>query len=229
MHNVQTLARAADYERYLCSLCATAPHRIHVWATLALMHELLKIPVSVSEEMVGMIRVKWWQEQVTWHSTKDSRARSDHPVLEGLQGVTLPVTLIERLCEMIMEQCSGKPPSLSEAQETLGLSYQLLAHAAGEAKYAEIYDRLGSQAALIATIRVNALKSGWSDASSMMMATLNIDEPTSSDTPFMLALQRYNLLWANQLKRFQNTGNRKHLKNLPFFALQLAVQRFWRF
>lgn len=58
------LARANDWERYLVSLFAPTTHRASLWAIYAFNHEVAKIRETVTEPMLGEIRLQWWREAI---------------------------------------------------------------------------------------------------------------------------------------------------------------------
>ena len=58
------LVRANDWERYLVSLFAPATYRASLWAIYAFNHEVAKIRETVSETMLGEIRLQWWREAI---------------------------------------------------------------------------------------------------------------------------------------------------------------------
>ncbi len=230
MPDIRQIAREADTERYICSLCADPQRRKAIWATIALMHELLKIPATVSEQMVGMIRVKWWQEQLEHLATKDNKARRDHPVLLALADISLPKDQCDAVCEAVMQQCGETNLTLSEAQHALGACYQLLSHAAGEEEHNAIYEALGNEAALIATIRVNVLKSGWSAASEIMYSTLSdcASIEAVQHSGFLCALKQHNELWKQRITASKASDEASMLKHIPFFALRVLWKRVFK-
>lgn len=59
---VGTLAREGDEARFLAALFAPVDKREALFALIAFNVELSKIPVSVSEPILGEIRLTWWRE-----------------------------------------------------------------------------------------------------------------------------------------------------------------------
>ena len=57
-------ARHVDYDRYLCALFAPAEARLDLFALIAFNYELARVRETVSEPMLGRIRLQWWREQV---------------------------------------------------------------------------------------------------------------------------------------------------------------------
>jgi phytoene synthase len=56
--------RRADYDRYLTALFAPAAAREHLFALYAFNHEIAKVRETVSEPMLGQIRLQWWREAI---------------------------------------------------------------------------------------------------------------------------------------------------------------------
>jgi len=73
--------RQYDYDRWLCSLFAPSDIREHLFAFLAFNIELSRIRETVSEPMLGDIRLQWWREAI---SGLERRSPKSHPVIEAL-------------------------------------------------------------------------------------------------------------------------------------------------
>lgn len=58
------LAQEGDEARFLAALFAKPEARERLFALIAFNVELAKIPASVSEPMLGQIRLAWWREAV---------------------------------------------------------------------------------------------------------------------------------------------------------------------
>lgn len=61
---VGALARDGDPERFLAALFAPPAKRERLFALIALNLELAKIPATVSEPLLGEIRLTWWRDAV---------------------------------------------------------------------------------------------------------------------------------------------------------------------
>lgn len=57
-------ARRADYDRYLVALFAPPPRREALFALIAFNAEIAKVRDTVSEALLGQIRLQWWREAV---------------------------------------------------------------------------------------------------------------------------------------------------------------------
>ena len=58
------LVRRVDYDRYLTALFAPPPARERLFALYAFNHEIAKVRETVSEPMIGQIRLQWWREAI---------------------------------------------------------------------------------------------------------------------------------------------------------------------
>jgi NADH dehydrogenase [ubiquinone] 1 alpha subcomplex assembly factor 6 len=58
------LVRRADFDRYLATLFAPAEARERLFALYAFNHEIAKVRETVSEPMIGQIRLQWWREAI---------------------------------------------------------------------------------------------------------------------------------------------------------------------
>jgi NADH dehydrogenase [ubiquinone] 1 alpha subcomplex assembly factor 6 len=73
--------RRADYDRYLATLFAPAAARERLFALYAFNHEIAKVRETVSEPMVGQIRLQWWREAIDGIYAGTPRK---HAVIEAL-------------------------------------------------------------------------------------------------------------------------------------------------
>src|SRR5688572_31872194 len=56
--------RRADYDRFLTVLFAPPAARERLFALYAFNHEIAKVRETVSEPMLGQIRLQWWREAI---------------------------------------------------------------------------------------------------------------------------------------------------------------------
>ncbi len=82
--------RQRDRELWLATLYAPAPVRAALTALFALDCTLAAIPPSVSEPMVGAIRLAWWREAL---DALDHNPAPDEPHLIAAKAVLLPAGL----------------------------------------------------------------------------------------------------------------------------------------
>jgi len=80
----RTMVREDDPERYYVSLFAPAAKQPHLWALFAFNQEVAKTRESVSEPMIGEIRLQWWREALEGIAAGAPR---EHPVVLGLAAI----------------------------------------------------------------------------------------------------------------------------------------------
>ncbi len=80
----RTMTREDDPERYYVSLFAPAGKQPHLWALFAFNHEVAKTRESVSEPMIGEIRLQWWREALEGIAAGTPR---EHLVVKGLNAI----------------------------------------------------------------------------------------------------------------------------------------------
>ena len=83
------IARAHDYDRYISALLAPLDRRMDLMLLYAFDAELARIPLTVTEPMLGEIRLQWWRDALSSLLTDAGRATSDaprtgHPLADGL-------------------------------------------------------------------------------------------------------------------------------------------------
>ncbi|MCJ9428891.1 phytoene/squalene synthase family protein [Kordiimonas marina] len=80
----QEMVRRDDPDRYYATLFAPADHQGDLFALYAFNQEVAKTRESVSEPMLGEIRLQWWREALEGLAEGTVRA---HPVVEALAEV----------------------------------------------------------------------------------------------------------------------------------------------
>jgi len=97
----EALVRRTDYDRYLAALVAPAAARPHLFALYAFNYEAAKTRESVSQPMLGQIRLQWWRDTVDGIYAGKAR---DHEVAQALGETVrvhkLPRALFEALIDM---------------------------------------------------------------------------------------------------------------------------------
>lgn len=92
--------RRLDRERYLCTLFAPAEARTRLLALYAFNTEIARVRETVSEPLIGQMRLQWWREAIAEFGSGKIRA---HPVAQALAGTfaqTPPrAELVERLLQ----------------------------------------------------------------------------------------------------------------------------------
>jgi phytoene synthase len=78
---VRAEARELDHDRYLAALLAPAPARDALMTVAAFHGEIARIPTSVREPTMGVIRLQWWRDTLCGDATA---AQTGSPVADRL-------------------------------------------------------------------------------------------------------------------------------------------------
>ncbi len=104
--------RRHDHDRYLTTLFVPAARRAAVFALYALNIEVARTRETVSEPLLGEIRLTWWREAIDELSRGVVR---EHPVLqalaEPLREHALTPALFDRMIEARRFDLSDEPPA----------------------------------------------------------------------------------------------------------------------
>ncbi|MDJ0951567.1 MAG: phytoene/squalene synthase family protein [Alphaproteobacteria bacterium] len=92
--------RAYDNDRYLCALFAPADRREHLFALYAFNLEVAKTRETVSESMIGEIRLQWWREAVAGIYAGTPRR---HEVVEALAAAVRAHDLTRELLDALID------------------------------------------------------------------------------------------------------------------------------
>lgn len=111
--NISLLAddvKRFDYDRWLACLFTPEPHRKSVMALLAFNTEIARIRETVSEAMLGDIRLQWWRDALTDLSKGTVRS---HPVAQALQvlnqKIAIDFTLMQEMIDMRAKDLDPAP------------------------------------------------------------------------------------------------------------------------
>lgn len=91
--------RRFDRERYLCALLAPEPARSRLFALYAFNLEAARVRETVSESLIGQIRLQWWRETIADFAQGRVRA---HPVAEALASALAEAPVRAELTERIL-------------------------------------------------------------------------------------------------------------------------------
>lgn len=95
------LVREQDHDRWLTTLFARPDDRVHLQALYAFNYEIAKTRESVSEPMVGEIRLQWWRDALA--EMADGGPVRRHPVAEALAAAVtarrLPADALEAVID----------------------------------------------------------------------------------------------------------------------------------
>ena len=119
--------RGLDGDLYLCHLFAPAEKRGALLTLYHLYADIARIPASVSDPMVGAIRLQWWRDLLDAVANGDSRGT---PIGEALLANPLPkdmvLPMIDRRDAALTEGTRSADDLQDEAQ-TVGPALMLLA------------------------------------------------------------------------------------------------------
>ncbi|MBV1901028.1 MAG: squalene/phytoene synthase family protein [Kordiimonadaceae bacterium] len=93
------LVKQDDRDRYLVSLFAPAAAQVGLWAIFAFNQEVAKVRETVSEPMLGEIRLQWWHDVVQELAT--GAVREKQPVIQAMAAAQLPASVFPLLEETI--------------------------------------------------------------------------------------------------------------------------------
>ncbi len=111
-----------DYDRFLITLFAPSHAREHLFSLYAFNYEVAKIRQSVSEPMLGEIRLQWWREAI--EGIYDGKPRQHEVVLaldKAIDQCNLPkdlfLKIIDGRCADIYDE---NPKTLEQFEQYLG-------------------------------------------------------------------------------------------------------------
>jgi phytoene synthase len=94
----EALVRAADKDRFLCSLFAPAAHRGALHALYAFNLEIARVRESIHEPLAGEIRLQWWSDAIAGNAAGEVAANPvAAAVLAAVARYRLPVELLTGL------------------------------------------------------------------------------------------------------------------------------------
>ncbi len=113
--------RRADYDRYLAALFAPAAARERLFALYAFNQEVAKVRETVSEPMLGQIRLQWWREAIEGIYAGTPRR---HAVVEALHAAVAAASPAREDFEALIDarefDLAGRAPETLAALEAYG-------------------------------------------------------------------------------------------------------------
>jgi hypothetical protein len=114
-----------DRDRFYLGLFVPAPAREGLYALYALNVELSRIHTIITEEMIGHVRLAWWQEAID--KLYAGSAPKGQPVLAALSEVIdaghMPQAELTLLLESYREHFPTLPPDIEALMEKISLVY----------------------------------------------------------------------------------------------------------
>ncbi|MEK9725052.1 MAG: squalene/phytoene synthase family protein, partial [Rhodospirillaceae bacterium] len=109
---VHARLRQGDRERYLCALTAPADRRVGLLALHDFNLEVARVRETVSDPMVGQLRLKWWHDALAAIAAGDPPA---HPVATALAAAVgrhgLDTAALQALVEVRAANLGPMPPA----------------------------------------------------------------------------------------------------------------------
>jgi phytoene synthase len=138
------LVRRYDHDRFLTALFAPAERREALFALYAFNLEVAKTRETVSESLLGQIRLQWWREAIEEiYAGRARRHEVVEPLARAVAAYDLPRAPFDRLIDAREFDLTDAPPSSLEALETYadatgGGVVALALHALGSAEPAAL-------------------------------------------------------------------------------------------
>jgi len=222
INELAALVRQHDYERYICTLFAPAKARPHLWMLQTIAYELLRVPSASSEEMIGLIRLKWWQEEIT--KLYNTSAHT-HPTLQLSAPLVATSPLspadYQPLIDALVEQISD-PHNPEHISKALQVYYALLAKTAGGGKHEEHYRTIGDVQAHIAMIRATAKQEKEAQLQELLKKELTQLQLPNEASAYLRALYALNQCWIARIHAFRTDGRPSITQPISMLALRLA-------
>ncbi|RRI02387.1 phytoene/squalene synthase family protein [Mesorhizobium tamadayense] len=148
--------RAADHDRYLCTLYAPADKRDALLALYAFNAEIASVRDRIHEPLPGEVRLQWWRDVIA----AEGDAETGHPTADALRAAIaanhLPKAAFENMLEArIFDLYDDPMPSRTDLEgycgETAAALIQLAAmvlDAAAAPRFAELAGRAGCAQAI---------------------------------------------------------------------------------
>jgi hypothetical protein len=204
--------RDADYDRYLCSLFAPKEVRASLWAAITFGHEIMRIPNISSEEMVGLVRLKWWQEEIQRLNAAEYVPST--PLLAQLATLwknnPAAIKAASHLCDIIAEHGFAQPSHTDHITAIMQAYFSLLCITTHEEAYKEDYIWLAEIVAQLAWHKTHATDAPLPETLSTLWQARSI-HPTHPRY-----IRHLWLLTRRQLRSLQKYHNHHRLSTQPW-------------
>lgn len=114
-YNIENL-RDNDNDKYLALLFAPADKKDQLAALFTFHYEISQVPLEVSENMVGMIKLQWWRD--CFEEIRQGKPARPHPVLKDLVHSNINLDRLEDVInqyEKLLE--NWQPRNFTELEE----------------------------------------------------------------------------------------------------------------
>jgi len=154
-------ARATDFDRYLCALFAPRPARSALFGLILFNGEIARVRESVSEPMLGQIRLQWWRESIDEiYAGRARRHEVVEPLAEAIRSHGFTRDYFDRLIDARERDLDDAPPDdlaafEAYAEESAAPLVSLALEAVGDdaAGLADLARHIGTAWALIGLMR----------------------------------------------------------------------------
>lgn len=89
--------RQYDYDNFTCTLLLKNSARACAFAVRGFNVEVSRVAEQVSQDTIGLMRLKFWEETVDKCFTKDVKKVPQHPVAVEIYKVLLKITIYTRI------------------------------------------------------------------------------------------------------------------------------------
>ncbi len=128
------MLRRHDRDRFLTTLFAPAARRPELWAVLAFNHEIARVRETVSQPILGQIRLQWWRDAIEeiYAGKPPRRHETAEPLADAIRGRGLKRRHFDTLIDARERDLDETPPAtLAEldayAAASAGTLFELMA------------------------------------------------------------------------------------------------------
>jgi NADH dehydrogenase [ubiquinone] 1 alpha subcomplex assembly factor 6 len=154
-------ARSRDPDRYLTALFAPAERRSALFALIAFNDEIARVRETVTQPILGQIRLQWWRDAVEQiYNSKPPAHDVAQALAAAVADASLDRMLLERMIDARESDLASEPPAhieelLSYAADTAGslVELQLQALGARDEASEQAGRSVGTAYALVGLIR----------------------------------------------------------------------------
>jgi len=107
------MLRRHDRDRFFCTLFAPAARRPELWAVLAFNHEIARVRETVSQPILGQIRLQWWRDAVDeiYAGKPPRRHETAEPLADVIRGRGLKRARLDALIDARERDLDETPPA----------------------------------------------------------------------------------------------------------------------